>query len=424
VGQRLRGRKRVAIVLTVVGLAVGATVVYAAVASGPDVLGARFAGGPAVTVPLQQDAIAVRVRTSKSASVVLRVKDAGGKALTNELTAKTSKEAKTFSLKLNALGAAQLGRCASAGAVKLEVRTRLAAKLLKTATAPVANDAVRCAPLRWAPPVLEAPETLQIGTGETRVKLENRDYILKLPTSTKTGGLAINGGRNIVILGGHITLPASADSGNERRAIMVQDATGTVHIEGVLIDASGGGSGDGIAIDSPEATVQIENVRAVGLRGSKDTVHADVIQPWGGVRELRVDRLTGSSTYQGLQIPIDLRPIGSANLSSIDLTALPGLESDGGGHMLWLTKNQSCLSYPVTLANVWVTPRSNRQLDTSVWPQGRGNRNCSAAVSGSSASWPGLPVQGTVQRGTPKGGQFVPWGLAGVAYKSPGYAPQ
>ena len=77
------------------------------------------------------------------------------------------------------------------------------------------------------------------------------------------------------------------------------DQTGTVHIEGVLID----NSGDGITIQAPDAVFQIQNVRISNNHQYRDDFsdgHPDLIQTWSGPKEVRIDRFTGYSDYQGL----------------------------------------------------------------------------------------------------------------------------
>jgi hypothetical protein len=278
--------------------------------------------------------------------------------------------------------------------------------------------------LRWAPPPLVDPVTVALGNGPTETYLSpDQDYVIELPHQKKVGATTIVGGHNVVIIGGAVTIPAGTlpgeENDRERRAIYIKDATGTVHIEGVLIDGSGGSEFDGIDIDAPEATVQLENDRIVGVRGDYDTMHGDIVQPWGGVARLRIDRLTGSSDYQGLQLPEDLGPIGSAEISNVNLTATGS--SLEGGYMLWLTKgSHTCISYPVSLTDVFVQPRSERALTESVWPSMYTRFGCHCTGS-DTASWPALPVTGAVQQGAPPGGSYVPAGTVGVGYHSPGY---
>lgn len=276
--------------------------------------------------------------------------------------------------------------------------------------------------LRWAPPTLSEPTTIDLSTGASKLTLDrDKDYIIRMPAQKKVGATWLIGGRNIVIVGGHTTIPRGTPPGRAndgyRRNIYINDATGTVHIEGLLIDGSGGGDADGIDIAAPQATVQIQNVRIVGLRGRHAGFHADVVQPWGGVKDLRIDRLTGSSNYQGLQI-VGPGPIGTATVSNVNLFQAAG-PYDKGGHMIWLAGHR-CASVPITLENVWVKPRRGRWLGDSVWPQDRRTfarrRSCVGRASRRVASWPRLPVTGVVRAGTPRSGDFVPKGSVGIGY--------
>jgi hypothetical protein len=159
------------------------------------------------------------------------------------------------------------------------------------------------------------------------------------------------------------------------------------------------------------------------MNGGLSNFHADVIQPWGGVRDLRVDGLTGSSNYQGLFLAPDLGPIGQVELQDVNLSQIPG-PYDGGGHMLWFTSGvSSCTSYPLSLSNIYVAPRVGRSLGTSVWPQVGSTLPCpGVAGSNGSVSWhQGLSVSGDVNVGPPASGDFVPAGVPGLSYSSPGY---
>jgi hypothetical protein len=289
--------------------------------------------------------------------------------------------------------------------------------------APIQSATAGSSPLRWAPPVLVEPKTIKLGTGYTHTVLAtNRDYILKLPATKKVGGTWIDGGRNVVVIGGHVTIPAvTTRSGSERTAISIKGATGTVHVEGVQIDGSGGGQFDGITINAPQAVVQLQNLRVVGVRGGLNSLHADVVQPWGGVRALRIDRLTASTNYQGLTLQPDLGPIGSVELDHVDLTSVLDATTEKGGHVMWMAKGtKSCIAASTSLSNVFVKPRPGRSLGTSVWPSATSGLPC-AATGTSVVGWPGLPVRGGVNLGPPPGGEFVPAGSVGIGYGSPGY---
>lgn len=260
---------------------------------------------------------------------------------------------------------------------------------------------------------------MRLGTGFTASQLDpRRDYRIVLPEQKKIGGTVLEGGRNIVIVGGQVSADPNTTSDFERRGIYIKNAVGTVHIEGVEIDGAGLPF-DGIAINAPEATVQIQNVRVTNLNGSYDGFHADVIQPWGGVRDLRIDRVTGSSNYQGLFLQPDLGPIGSATIQNVDLTHT-GPASSSGAYMVWLANG--CTSYPISLSEVYVGSDVAWDLNRMVYPSATaGPAECAAQVSGGSASWPRLPITGSVVQGSPAGGSFVPAGVAGTGYVSPGY---
>jgi len=302
--------------------------------------------------------------------------------------------------------------------------------------------------LRWAPPALINPITIALKDGYTHVRLDpQQDYILKLPPYPKRGGTHITGGRNVVLIGGHVQLPArqQADDGQiiacdvqkncgdgacstradpptswsyhkYCRAFYIEQSTGTVHIEGVLIDGTRTKQ-DAFAISAPAAIVQIQNVRVEGLYGDEATWHADVIQPWGGVKELRVDRLTAETAFQGLQIAPDPRgnpTIGPIRVSRTNIT--------GRGNWKMMASYGCRFAQQLEFNEVYVQPGPGRTLATTVWPPATGDQACKAVVrNGTEAFWPAAPMQGVVKRGPPPAGDFVRAGVAGTAYRSPGY---
>lgn len=272
--------------------------------------------------------------------------------------------------------------------------------------------------LRWRPPTLTTPVTINLGTGPSSHTLDNtKDYIIKFPGQKKNGTTTLSGGRNIHIIGGY----ATAVSGGPERILYLQNQQGTVHIEGMLFDNSGGREADAIAISAPNATVQIQNVRAVNLVGGQTGHnHSDIVQPWGGVKELRIDRLSGSSNYQGLFLRVDLGPIGSATIQNVNMwyQTVSGGVNDGG-YMLWL--DDCSKVYPTTLSEVYIVPKSTLSLGKSVWPDSQ-NGTCPAQFANNQVTWPSLPkITGAVKQGTPPSGDFVPAGTVGVNYVSPGY---
>jgi len=314
--------------------------------------------------------------------------------------------------------------------------------------------------LDWAPPVLHDPVTVNLpATGTVRLNLDNsRDYIIRYPDVRRVGGLTLRGGRNIVIIGGASTLPPHAGKG--LRNIQIKDKPGVmdgriIHIEGLDIDGSGGGEGDGIGIGAPSAIVQLENDRITGLTGHLSSTHADVIQTWGGVKQLRIDHFTGASHYNNLYLRRENSPLKpgdrSVVLDNVNLFGYvnpPGWDEHTTLRAIAIgtqPPNSSCDGHrcgpanpddpvncqvpgPIVLNNVYAEPPGG-PLNAFAWPTGSMSAaGCAAALSpDGSMSWPALsaalggPVTGAIQLGPPPGGDFVPAGSVGVGYVSPGY---
>ena len=117
-------------------------------------------------------------------------------------------------------------------------------------------------PLTWAPPALSNPVTITVTNANRRLFLDNaRDYRLNIVEPLKRE-LWIEGGRNVVVIGGHITIDqlGGDSSYQDNTAVKVRfgDPSGTVHLEGLLIDGPYVNDGIGIATGR---NVQIENVR-------------------------------------------------------------------------------------------------------------------------------------------------------------------
>jgi hypothetical protein len=292
--------------------------------------------------------------------------------------------------------------------------------------------------LRWAPPTLTNPETifLQSGLDPDHLSLStSEDYILVMPSGGIHGTVEIDGGHNVVLIGGSITVPSTAnqtDNGADDTdtALYIRASTGTVHIEGLAITGDPDTEFDGIDINAPDATVQLENIRVSNAWGSYNSEHADIVQTWGGVKDLRIDDLSGDGDYQGLTIDPDLGPVGSVELQNVDLTLDPvpaalAASTVVGGYMMWLTTGTNTCDAPseVTLDNVYVYDKSEAVPPSrTVWPGSTGNSlPCAGVMSEDNMSWPLLPVSGTVALTAPPAGPFVPAGSVGGSYVSPGY---
>jgi hypothetical protein len=179
----------------------------------------------------------------------------------------------------------------------------------------------------------------------------------------------------------------------------------------VFIEGTNGSYFDGIAIAAPNATVEVVNVRVEDIRGRASGYHGDIIQPFGGVKKLYVDRLTGRSNYQGFYLEETNGQIGSVSLNNVNL-AYDANSYDSTTFLLWW---EACDTYPVTLRNVYIEPRSGQTTGRSaVYPNTSRPSGCTARQSGADVTWPTIgAINGKVIQGRPPTGDFVPAGSVG-----------
>lgn len=174
--------------------------------------------------------------------------------------------------------------------------------------------------LTWAPPALVNPISMTYPEGAVPLKLDSsRDYILKLPSGralNNTYGLTINGGHNVVIVGGAVNVGGGVPSLGivARRGAYFKDQTGTLFLEGVRFHSpSSAYLMEGIDLSqSKGATVIIQNVVVEHLVGSQSTNHADGLQTWAGPNRLLIDRLSIDTGYQGMFLLPNQHLSGSA----------------------------------------------------------------------------------------------------------------
>lgn len=252
--------------------------------------------------------------------------------------------------------------------------------------------------LRWPAPHLAKPAVVRVGAGGGTVRLAaGRDYriVLRKPLRER-GGLQIIGGHNVVLIGGHITIPPAGAGATvaDRRGLGLTGQTGTVHIDGLLIDNAGGDLSEGIQVAAPRAIVQIQNTRVAGVHARDQKRfgdnHPDVVQTPGGVRELRLHRFTGTTSYQGLFLRGDRAPVGRVVLSKVNIVGFRTAR-----YLLWKRCARSypapCSGpdFPLEVSEVWARPGRNRPLRLSLKPEPP------------SGDWK------AVKEGIPPGGDFV-----------------
>ena len=257
--------------------------------------------------------------------------------------------------------------------------------------------------LTWAPPALTDPVTVSVTASSAKLELSpDRDYIVKLPATplVVSGGVRIEGGHNVVVIGGEISVPpkSEAPEPRDRTGLLLKNQTGTIHVEGVRI--SGADLAEGIDLDQGMgATVVLQNIAVDEVHGSRDGHHADVLQTWAGPATLRVDGLTGATQYQGFfllpQQFVDTPP-DSFDLRRIVITGDPGGENGGAAYLLWADD-----SAPYITAQDIVLVDQRTDLEGMLRPFG---------------VW-----EGGVRLQTTAEGARLPEGTPGVGYASPGY---
>jgi len=261
--------------------------------------------------------------------------------------------------------------------------------------------------LAFAPPELEDPRTVRVGDDRSLHLDDGQDYVLQMPDEPLVNGLDVNGGDDVVLVGGEITVPTSDDEDARGRGLLLRGQSGVVHVEGLAI--TGEGLKEGIDLDQRDGgVVQLQNIRVDTVQGSKDDNHADVLQSWAGPRVLRIDRLSASTQYQGFFLLPEQRgeagPPEEFDLRHVDLRG-----TEDSAYLLW----RDAGDWPMRLTDVWLSRdgEDGEELaddrDRALWPKGDGD---------------GTEAWDAVRFGEPPGGPFVPEGVAGIGYESPGYA--
>jgi Big-like domain-containing protein len=289
----------------------------------------------------------------------------------------------------------------------------------------VSNSASSSSPkLTWAPPALSNPVVITVTNANRRLYLDNtRDYRLNIAEPLKRE-LWIDGGRNVVVIGGHITLDqlGSESSYQDNTAVKLRGgaAGGTIHLEGLLID--GAYAADGIALATPR-NIQIQNVRIESVTALKGA-HPDCIQTQQGAGAIRIDRFTCTTQLQGIFLRDDLYAIGPSDFRHVNITGNPG------GHLLW----QQTPRQPISLTDFWLdTGQPWAPFGWWVYPQQDGKtwdgkidmtRVPVVSADGTYLTFSGSTntISGRINKGRPPGGDFVTRSSVGSNYISPGYA--
>ncbi len=322
--------------------------------------------------------------------------------------------------------------------------------------------------LTWAPPALTAPETIKVTNTKHFLNLKDgKDYVVLLPGAVGNdlqstpleadGGLTVQGGRHVVMIGGGIqhkvdypkltgdkpdggTTPTYAQ---RLRSAYFKDWSGTLHVEGV--EFSGDLIFEGINVSStrPGAIAQFQNIRFADpmhppymfSTGAGQHDGGDVLQTWNGPDQLRIDRFTiAGASYQAFWLfpmaydqptptSFTLRRVNVGHIASADYcTDWPTCTemAHGAWNIFTLAPKGKV---PGVMDDFWIVrDKPTPKLISLVAYQANNLMTEGADAQGSYVEWTkDSMLSGKVHEGAPPGGDFVPAGSVGAGYVSPGY---
>jgi hypothetical protein len=266
-------------------------------------------------------------------------------------------------------------------------------------------------------------DVVRVGVEGGAVNLGNGDYRVVFPDQPVRNLVRISGGRNVVVVGGHIRIDDATATSNSRFGLKIVEQTGRVHLEGLLID--GGDLTEGIQFKAPRAQAVVQNVRVGQLRGgSVGLNHSDHLQIWGGLGQgrdwgLKVCGFTGdTSNVQGMMLKDDTGgtsgaiDIRYANIRLLDAPVTPG--GNSGGRTAYYAGHVASVHYDP--GTVWVDPNphhKNGTVSNAVAPHGTG---LATDTHGTYTNFDENWITGRVHQGNPPGGDYVPAGSVGIGY--------
>lgn len=261
--------------------------------------------------------------------------------------------------------------------------------------------------LRYAPPALTNPVTIQIAAGGGSYSASSTTDCIFVAPQVVTGPITLTGCDDRVFIGGIFQQSDTTPTGSydsTRRGIRLYDtgssATGTDFLEGLWFRAGKYSDAIQIAHRSTSRTVVLQNIRIDAYTwGTQAGVHADTLQCWGGPSVLHVYNLTAlRATYQGVYCDQnDGRAAPSLREPwTFDNVNIVGVADTGGARYMFADRRPG--QTRATASNMWISGSPYSNADSF------GNAPEGVRV-------------GTVS-------DMVPAALwAGGAYTSPGYTP-
>ena len=285
-------------------------------------------------------------------------------------------------------------------------------------------------PLTWAPPTLEDPAVWTVpASGGYFERSASEDCLVIMPRRPVTGRVQTNGCRDVVLIGGEVDVPASGlPDRSEDPAIQIEAYAGTAHIEGVEVGGQGLSEGIWASSALPGATVQVQNVLVSELHATDERAwkveHPDVFQVWTGPTEIRFDRVTGNTPFQGATVDTaNLCPGGVCHRASRIRIKRTNIRLDyrrPNGRQCFAAYRTPARRYPAKTSLYRAYCANGTQpFVSALFPRaetGCGPPDCDRR-------WWGAPAgDGGVRHGVPPGGDEVSAADVGVRYRSPGYA--
>jgi len=269
--------------------------------------------------------------------------------------------------------------------------------------------------------VLTSPVTYHVsGDGPGTISARAGQDSIVVWDSPTHRRIRFSGGRNWVIRGGEVNNDKLWANLDDQSGLQFENATGTAFVVGMYIHGSYGTDGIRVGAGGSAMTLIVQNSRIVERMSGPTIYHADVIQPYGGVKALKVDRMTGSGDYQGQMWKQEPGTVfGPTDFRHVNYVATtPEVNS-------MINFVMSSPTQPVTLTEVYNQPDpvfANGDFCKVNWPSALSTCGLDA-VGQKYVTWVGaaITVTGRVTQGLPPGGDFAPAGSAGMTYQSPGY---
>lgn len=279
---------------------------------------------------------------------------------------------------------------------------------------------------------------LDSGSNRYQILNDSVDYIVNIDDYVFTEGPTLIGGRNVVIVGGRITINASSDPDPFGLALWPRGGA-KYYLEGLRIRPGTGNSHlhDGIVVrhngtypSTSASRIVLQNCRVGPCSikpGLTDSAHSDIIQFQSAYPgELWTDMFTGLGDYNGLMYSnhlVKLCDYHRMNLRGVDVHP---------SYAWHLGFYQGIASSLIQFDDFWIEPGPGRTLGNSMYP-GTAGRNASPSDSVSAGTismdaisqyiaWsPASGLTGIVRKGPPPSGDFVEDADCGVGYVTPGY---